>query len=154
MPATATSVVRSLTVPVGAAQAFEIFTSRMNEFWPREHHIGAAEMAEAVLEPRAGGRWYEKGVDGSECEWGRVATWEPPARLVILWQISREWQYDPTFETEVEVTFTENQPGTTTVQLEHRQLDRFGDGFEKFASGLGGDTGWGKILAQYAALMA
>jgi hypothetical protein len=65
-----------VSVPLAQARAFELFTTRMTEFWPKEHSIGESELAEVVLEPRSGGRWFERGVDGSECQWGRVAA--PP----------------------------------------------------------------------------
>ena len=85
----------TITVAVPAEQAFAVFTGSFGSWWPREYHIGQAEMADAVVEPRAGGRWYERGTDGSECDWGRVLAWEPPRRLVVTWQINGQWQYDP-----------------------------------------------------------
>ena len=106
----AVEVFRSVSVPLPQARAFELFTTRMTEFWPKEHSIGAAELAEVVIEPRSGGRWFERGVDGGECQWGRVAAWEPPQKVVLLWQIGADWQFDPEFETEVEVTFSEEGP--------------------------------------------
>ena len=148
---TETSVQRSVTVPLDPVKAFELFTARMDEFWPREHHIGAAEMAEAVLEPKVGGRWFEKGVDGSECNWGRVVAWEPPSRLVLLWQITAEWQYDPSLETELEITFTPEGAGTR-VELEHRNLDRFGDQFLAMRTMFEGPGAWAGTLAAYAAV--
>src|SRR6266540_4362405 len=89
------TVWRTITVDAPVERAFRVFTESFNSWWPPEHHIGEAELAEAVLEPREGGRWYERGIDGSECEWGRVLAWEPPHRLVVTWQTNGEWQYDP-----------------------------------------------------------
>ena len=83
------------TVGVPIEKAFRVFTNSFNTWWPREFHIGQTEMAEAILEPREGGRWYERGVDGTECDWGRVLAWEPPHRLLVTWQINGEWQFDP-----------------------------------------------------------
>ncbi|MGH3563239.1 MAG: SRPBCC domain-containing protein, partial [Mycobacterium sp.] len=119
-------VVRSVTVPLPRAQTFELFTTRMTDFWPREHSIGTFEIADVVLERRSGGRWFERGVDGGECDWGRVAEWSPPHRLVLLWQIGADWRFDPDFETEVEVNFAEESPGRTRVELRHRNLQRYG----------------------------
>ena len=107
----AVEVFRSVSVPLPQARAFELFTTRMTEFWPKEHSIGASELAEVVIEPRSGGRWFERGVDGGECQWGRVAAWEPPQKVVLLWQIGADWQFDPEFETEIEVTFSRGGPG-------------------------------------------
>ena len=87
----------AVTVPLPADRAFTLFTEGFNSWWPG-HHIGTAEMAEAVLEPRTGGRYYERGVDGSECEWGQVLACDPPHRIVVAWQITAHpdaWVYDP-----------------------------------------------------------
>jgi Activator of Hsp90 ATPase homolog 1-like protein len=138
----AIKVARSVTVPLGQARTFELFTSRMTEFWPKEHSIGSAELAEVVIEPRAGGRWYERGVDGSECRWGQVAAWEPPRKVVLLWQIGADWQFHPDFETEVEVTFTEQGPDHTRLDLAHRHLERYGDRAEEMRAIFDHPNGW------------
>ncbi len=85
----------TITVDVPVERAFRTFTDAFGSWWPAEYHIGQADMATAILEPRQGGRWYEQGTDGSECDWGRVLAWEPPHRLVVTWQINGQWQYDP-----------------------------------------------------------
>src|SRR5204863_5320320 len=107
-------------------QAFRAFTASMDSWWPREYHIGQAEMAEVVLEPHAGGRWYEKGADGSECDWGHVLVWDPPHRLVVTWQINGMWQYDAdaTRASEIEVRFQAFGPNETRIELEHRHIER------------------------------
>lgn len=141
----------TVTVGVPVEQAFRVFTASFGTWWPADYHIGQAEMAEAILEPREGGRWYERGVDGSECEWGRVLAWEPPHRLVVTWQINGQWQYDPdpAHASEIEVRFTEDAPGQTTVELEHRHLDRLADGQAIYGM-ISGGGGWSAILAQFA----
>jgi uncharacterized protein YndB with AHSA1/START domain len=149
---TAIEVVRSITVPLSQARAFELFTTRMTDYWPRDHSIGTAEIAEVVVEPRTGGRWFERGVDGSECNWGRVAAWEPPRKVVLLWQISSSWQFDPNFETDVEVTFTEESQGRTRVELAHRNLQRYGDAAEQMRAIFADPKGWAGTLARFADL--
>jgi hypothetical protein len=151
-PAAAVEVVRSVTVPLSQARAFELFTARMTDFWPREHSIGTAEIAEVVVEPHVGGRWFERGVDGSECAWGRVAAWEPSRKLVLLWQIGADWQFDPDFETEVDVTFTEETPGHTRLDLRHRNLDRYRDQTEQMRAVFDSPDGWTGTLARFADL--
>jgi len=141
---------RSVTVPLPADRAFDLFTNRMSEFWPKSHSIGSAPIAAAVVEPRPGGRWYERGTDGSECSWGRVAVWEPPTRLVLLWQIDAAWTFDPELETEVEVTFTE-EGGVTRVDLVHRHLDRFGEQAFAVRDTFESPGGWPGILDAYVA---
>jgi uncharacterized protein YndB with AHSA1/START domain len=150
-PATIPTLRGTITVAVPVDQAFRVFTDSFNSWWPAQYHIGQADMAEAILEPREGGRWYERGVDGSECDWGRVLTWQPPHRLVVTWQINGGWQYDPDPDraSEIEVRFTPDGPDQTTVELEHRHLDRLVDG-QALHDGITGGGGWGAILELFA----
>lgn len=147
-----TAVRKELVVEAPQERAFRVFTEGINRWWPRAHHIGKAELKEAVLEPRAGGRWYERGVDGSECLWGKVLVYEPPRRLVLAWQINAQWQYDETFSTEVEVRFTSEGPKRTRVELEHRDLERFGEQQEQSRKAF--ESGWGDILAEFQKVAA
>ncbi|MBL8624987.1 MAG: SRPBCC family protein [Myxococcales bacterium] len=122
-----TAVSRSITVACPRELAFRVFTERMASWWPlATHHIGAVPAATVVIEPRLGGRWFERGTDGSECPWGRVLAWEPPTRLALAWQISADWAYDATLETTIEVRFEALDAATTQVHLEHRGLEAYG----------------------------
>jgi uncharacterized protein YndB with AHSA1/START domain len=145
-------VVKTIRVQATPARAFEFFTAHMSRWWPPSYSISPTRtpIAEVVLEPRAGGRWYERGIDGSECDRGRVLVWEPPTRIVIAWQINAAWQFDPTLLTEVEVRFAARESGTTEVKLEHRRLERFGDSVAGMRAILDSDTGWSGLLEQYA----
>jgi uncharacterized protein YndB with AHSA1/START domain len=98
-------------------KAFRVFTNSFDTWWPREFDIGQVAMAEAILEPREGGRWYERGIDGSECDWGRVLAWEPPHRVLVTWQINGDWQYDPDPEhaSEIEPSGPAWKPDTQTT---------------------------------------
>jgi uncharacterized protein YndB with AHSA1/START domain len=147
-------VVRSVSVPLSQARAFELFTARMTDFWPKEHSIGSSEIAEVVVEPRNGGRWFERGADGSECPWGCVASWDPPRKVVLLWQIGADWQFDPDFETEVEVTFTAEDTNRTRVDLRHQNLQRYGDNTEQMRAIFDDPAGWTGTLANFADLVA
>jgi uncharacterized protein YndB with AHSA1/START domain len=147
------SVRKSVTVNAPVEKAFKVYTEGFNTWWPPQHHIGKAEMTEAVLEVRPGGRWYERGVDGSECEWGRVLAYEPPHRLVLSWQIDGTWQYvaDPARGSEVEVLFTDLGNGRTRVDLEHRHFERHGaTGAELGGAVANEEGGWGMIMERYA----
>ena len=141
---------KSITVKADAARAFEVFTGRIGSWWPRSHCIASSPQKDVVLEPRAGGRWYEIGEDGSQCNWGKVLAWEPPVRVVLAWQIGADWKYDPDLTTEVEVTFTPVEGGATRVDLEHRNLERFGDKAETVRASIDSEGGWGGILKVYA----
>jgi uncharacterized protein YndB with AHSA1/START domain len=141
----------AVTAGVPIERAFRVFTASFDTWWPREYHIGQADVAELVLEQREGGRWYERGVDGSEMDWGRVLVWEPPHRLVVTWQINGEWRFDPdpAHASEIEVRFTADGPERTRVELEHRFLDRLVGGHAiRGAIGQGG--GWTSILQRFA----
>jgi len=146
------SIRKEVLVKASPQRAFQAFTEKIDRWWPRSHHIGKAEMKEAILETREGGRWYETGVDGSECNWGKVLVWDPPSRLLLAWQITAEWQYDPNFTTEVEISFVEEGPKSTRVTLEHRNIGRFGVKAEQMWNSFDSDGGWGRLLAIYAQL--
>ncbi|MBV9680895.1 MAG: SRPBCC family protein [Solirubrobacterales bacterium] len=141
-----TAVRHSITVNAPQERAFTVFTRDFNQWWPRTHKIGHAELAEAVVEGREGGRWYERDVDGSECEWGTVLVWKPPSRLVLGWQISGEWAYDPDLLTEVEVSFVSEGPNQTRVELEHRGLEAYGEHMEEVRKSIDSPGGWPGIL--------
>jgi uncharacterized protein YndB with AHSA1/START domain len=139
------------TIAVPIARAFEVFTSSINSWWPHAYHIGQAEVAEVILELREGGRWYERGVDGTECDWGRVLVWDPPNRLVFTWQINGCWQFDsdPAHASEIDVVFTAAGPHETVVEVEHRLFDRLVGG-QTINNAIRGGGGWDLLLAGFA----
>jgi uncharacterized protein YndB with AHSA1/START domain len=140
---------KSIFVNAPQALAFEVFTSGIGRWWPKTHKIGPADLVRPVIEPQAGGRWYELDSDGSECEIGSVAVWDPPARLLLVWQLNAEWKFDSDLATEVEVQFTPEGSGTR-VELEHRYLERLGDTAEGFRDAIDSPGGWSGLLALYA----
>jgi uncharacterized protein YndB with AHSA1/START domain len=139
-----------ITVPLAPNMAFELFTAGLDTWWVRGHHIGTAPLKRAVLEGREGGRWYEIDEDGSECDWGRVLVCEPPARLVLAWQIDADWKYDKDLVTEVEIVFTDLGNGSTRVNLEHRDMERFGVSAQKMQQTFNGPNAWSGLLRAYA----
>jgi uncharacterized protein YndB with AHSA1/START domain len=146
----------SVVVDAPIERAFRVFTEDFGRFKPREHNLLAVEIAETVFEPRVGGHLYDRGVDGSECRFARVLAYEPPRRVVLGWDISLHWQLevDPAQASEVEVRFTTEAANRTRVDLEHRNLERHGEGWEGLTDGLGGDAGWPLYLKRFAALLA
>jgi uncharacterized protein YndB with AHSA1/START domain len=140
---------KSIQVNTTPEHAFDTFANRIGRWWPKTHKIGPADLDRPVIEPRSGGRWYELDVDGSECEIGKVAVWEPPARLVLIWQLTPEFTYDPDLITEVEVTFTPEGDGTR-VDLEHRDLERLGDKADAMRETVSGPGGWPGLLQLFA----
>jgi uncharacterized protein YndB with AHSA1/START domain len=116
----------------------------------------SVEIAETVFEPRVGGHLYDRGIDGSECRWARVLAYEPPNRVVISWDISPQWQIETDLEktSEIEVRFISETPERTRVELEHRNLDRHGDGWDAVRAGVDSEGGWPTYLQRFAALLA
>jgi uncharacterized protein YndB with AHSA1/START domain len=147
-----TSVEVSVEVDAPIARAFEVFTAEIGTWWSPDHHILQGELKEMVFEPRVGGSVYDVGVDGSECRWARVLAYEPPHRVVFSWDISLAWQIetDPSRASEIEVRFTEDGPTRTRVVLQHRNLDRHGDGWQQMRDAVGSPDGWGMGLAAFA----
>jgi uncharacterized protein YndB with AHSA1/START domain len=149
---TDTVVRRSISVRAGVERAFEAFTSGVDHWWPREHHIGNAPFRENVIEGRVGGRCFGKHEDGSESDWGSILVWEPPRRFIFAWQIGLNWKSDPDLSraSEVEVRFTPQADGTTRVDLEHRNFERMGEGWNNMRMAVNGKGGWGDLLQLYA----
>jgi uncharacterized protein YndB with AHSA1/START domain len=150
MQATETSVRTSITVQAPIGRAFSVFTEGIGSWWPPTHHILEGELSEMVFEPRVGGHVIDRSVDGRECRWARVLAYEPPDRVVISWDISTQWQIetDPEKTSEVEVRFTEDGPDRTLVELEHRNIDHHGEGWERMRDAVGSPGGWN--LESYA----
>jgi uncharacterized protein YndB with AHSA1/START domain len=136
-------------------RAFRVFTHQFDRVKPREHNLLAVDIDESVFEPRAGGRVYDRGVDGSECQWARILAFEPPHRVVFSWDIGPQWQIesDVANTSEVEVRFIAETPSRTRVELEHRHLDHHGDGWEGVREGVGSDQGWPLYLERFAGIV-
>ena len=145
------AVERTVTVDAPVERAFAVFTESFAAWWPSAHHINPQGYEAAFIEPRVGGRWYERAPDGTECEWGSVVAWEPPHRVLLTWQLNGEWEYDPDLEhaTEVEVRFTAEGPSRTRVDLVHGKLERAVAGAE-LAKGVSGNGGWNGLLKRYS----
>jgi uncharacterized protein YndB with AHSA1/START domain len=152
----ATTVRSSVVVERPIERAFAAFTEEFGAFKPREHNLLGVEIAETVFETHVGGHLYDRGADGSVCRWARVLAYEPPHRVVISWDISPHWQLETDRDrtSEVEVRFIAETAERTRVQLEHRNLDRHGDGWEGLREGVAGDDGWPLYLRRYVDLLA
>jgi uncharacterized protein YndB with AHSA1/START domain len=154
--ASETSVRNSIVVDAPIETAFSVFTDGFGSFKPRDHNLLAVDIAETVFETQVGGHIYDRGVDGSECHWARVLAYEPPNRVVFSWDISPQWQIetDQDKTSEVEVTFVAETPERTRVELEHRNLDRHGEGWEGVREGVHSDEGWPLYLNRFAEQLA
>jgi uncharacterized protein YndB with AHSA1/START domain len=149
--AAATSVQTSIVVEAPIERAFSVFTDGFGSFKPPDHNLLEVEIAETVFETHVGGNIYDRGVDGSECRWARVLEFEPPNRVVFSWDISAQWQIETDRDktSEVEVRFIAEAPDRTRVELEHRNLDRHGEGWQAERDAVGGDQGWPLYLDRF-----
>lgn len=118
-------IIAEALVALPPAETFGRFFGAMRGWWPPTHSIGSEPMTDLLVEPRVGGRWFERAASGAETQWGRVLVWEPPGRAILTWQIGPDWRFDPALLTEVEVSFAAEGSGTR-VRLEHRRLEAFG----------------------------
>jgi uncharacterized protein YndB with AHSA1/START domain len=151
----AATVRRHVVVDAPVERAFDVFTRRFGEFKPPEHNLLASPIAETVFEPRVGGHILDRAEDGTECRWARILAFDPPHRVVFSWDIGPQWQVEsnPELTSEVEVRFVAEGPTRTRVELEHRDIDRHGPGWQSLADGIGGDEGWPLYLDRYASLL-
>ena len=147
-----TSVRKSIVVAAPIERAFSVFTDGIGSWWHPDHHILEADLAELVFEPRVGGHVCERGVDGSECRWARVLVYEPPNRIVISWDITTQWELETDLAktSEVEVRFVAEGSDRTRVELEHRNLDRHGKGWEQMRDSIDSSNGWSELLRLFA----
>lgn len=147
-----TSVRTEIVVNAPIDRAFAVFTQKFDRIKPREHNMLGCDIAESIFEPKVGGRVYDRGVDGTECQWARVLAFEPPDRIVFTWDINPYWQIESDLDktSEVEVRFIVESADRTRVELEHRNLERHGDGWEGMAEGVRGGDGWPLYLTRYA----
>ena len=154
--ATATSVRLAIVVEAPIERAFRVFTGDFDRIKPHEHNMLGVEIAETVFEPRAGGRVYDRGVDGSEFSWARVLAFEPPNRVLFSWDLSPRFQLETDLEktSEVEVRFIAESAERTRLELEHRNLDRHGDGWQGTREGVRGDQGWPLYLQRFKAAVS
>jgi uncharacterized protein YndB with AHSA1/START domain len=143
---------RTISVSASVERAFRVFTAEFDTWWPRSHHIGKSPMKKAIVEGKAGGRCYTEQEDGTESDWGRVLVWEPPHRIVLAWQITPEWGYQPDLaqSSEVEIRFSPVAGGGTRVDLEHRHFERHGSGAPTMRTAVDSPNGWTGVMQIFA----
>ena len=152
-PAPVPPVRKSVIVRADTSHAFRVFTECFDSWWPRTHHIGKSPMTKTFIEGHAGGRCCSEQEDGTQCDWGTVTAWEPPHRLVLAWQITHEWGYEPDLNqaSEVEILFRAQPDGSTLIDLEHRRLERHGAGATALRLAIDSQGGWELLLRLYVA---
>src|SRR3546814_393788 len=140
---------KSIVVNTTPERAFDVFVSGMSRWWVKQFSINkGSPIKDVVVEPHAGGRWFERGEDGSECQWGKVLTIEPPTRLVLAWQITPDWRFDPDLVTELDIRFVAEGAGTR-VSLEHT-LDGYGEAAAEMFKLFDAPHAWAALLESFA----
>jgi uncharacterized protein YndB with AHSA1/START domain len=151
---------KSVRVRAPIARAFRMFVEQMETWWPATHHLGKNPCEAIFVEPRVGGRWYERDIEGNMQDWGKVLAWDPPHRVTFSWHLGPghdqpDWvcDPDPAKASEVEIRFTPEGAETTLVELEHSKLERHGQGYEQLRAMFDGPGAWGHILELYAGVI-
>lgn len=142
-------VTKSIRVKASQGKAFKFFTENLGRWWPSNFSIGGSPMKNAIMEPGAGGRWYEVGEDGTTCEWGEVLAWNPPHGVTLAWRIRADWQFDPDLLTEVHVIFKAVSDRETEVTLEHRKLENYGEAAPQIVGVFDSPGGWAGALTRF-----
>lgn len=141
---------RELQLHRSQEQAFRRFTEGMGDWWPLgRFHFGTASAVTIVMEPRSGGRWYERGDGGSESPWGETLVFEPSSRVVLSWRVDSDWKYDPAIRTEIEVNFIAQGPGDCLIRLEHRSLEQMGSDAARLQETFDSEDGWSDLLRRF-----
>jgi uncharacterized protein YndB with AHSA1/START domain len=137
------AVTESVDVDCSPEEAFDLFTSRMGDWWPLDvASYGGDRAREIFLEPRVGGRFFERFVEADELQVGTVIACDPPELIVFTWKTA-DWEG----ETEVAVSFTPIAQGTR-VDLEHRGFERIGPLGPDVAAKFRG--GWPGVMQAFA----
>lgn len=148
---------KQVRVRVSIERAFSVFVEQMETWWPATHHIGSTPFETIFVEPRVGGRWYERNAEGAMCDWGTVLAWDPPHRVTFSWHVGPghdqpDWKFNPDMSkaSEVEIRFTADGDEATLVELEHSKLERHGEGYEALRALFDGPGAWVAILGSFA----
>jgi uncharacterized protein YndB with AHSA1/START domain len=137
---------KTVVVPVGQAIAFELFTTRVEQWWPLATHSVGLDNAVLVRFPsELGGSIVETMQDGRTSVWGTVTAWDPPVGIAFTWHPGQE----ESLAGDVEVRFIPDSSGGTLVELTHSGWERRADGAE---ARRGYDSGWEFVLGAYAAI--
>jgi uncharacterized protein YndB with AHSA1/START domain len=127
------------------AHAFDVWTARTSMWWPPDHTVSGGPKIEVTIEPRVGGRIFERTPDGTEHDWGEVTVWEPPRRLGYVWHIGQA-RADAT---DVVITFETTAEDVCRVSIVHTGWERLGDRAQ--ARRNGNQAGWAAVLPRYVA---
>jgi hypothetical protein len=148
-PVAIAPVRKTVHVKAPIDHAFEVFTSGLTRWWPHDHGVGKKPITKVMMEPWLGGRWLEISADGSETTVATITVWEPPRRVVLIWQINAQWKPDVTMKSEVDVRFAADGPDATNVELRHHKFETMGP--EAGASMRKDvDRGWPGLMERFA----
>ncbi len=152
-PAAPAAVSHTVEVAAPVEHVFDVFTLQMPRWWDPAHHL-LDDVVDMIVEPRVGGTITEVDAAGERCTFARVLVFDRPTRFAFSWDVSLRWEVetDPARCSEVHVSFTATGDATTRVVLEHRHLDRHGEGWGGMRDAVGADDGWALDLRRFAAV--
>ncbi|MFB9264403.1 SRPBCC family protein [Bradyrhizobium erythrophlei] len=139
---------KTVRVKAPIDHAFEVFTSGLTRWWPHDHGVGKKPIQKVLMEPRLGGRWLEISEDGTETSVATIIVWEPPHRVVLVWQINAQWKPDVAMKSEVDVRFIAHGAGATEVELLHHKFETMGvEGGTSMRNDV--DRGWPGLMERF-----
>ena len=130
------------TVECSPEHAFSTWTERISQWWPKGHSVSHDPDLDVVIEPRPGGRIFERTPAGVEHDWGEVTRWEPPAAFGYLWHLAQ----DRSDATDVEIRFVPDGDATR-VTIQHAGWERLGSRGEELRGR--NRKGWGGVIPLY-----
>lgn len=136
---------KTVDVPLHPEAAFDLFTSKMQDWWPGETHSisgSKGKRPKAIkVDKKKGGHIIETTADGEPARWATITRWEPGRTLGLSWYVGRTEEE----ATDILVVFTPIDTGTR-VDLVHDGFDRLAE--TALAQRANYETGWGHVFAQ------
>jgi uncharacterized protein YndB with AHSA1/START domain len=141
------AVRKTILVRCPVELAFRVWTEQIDRWWPKGHSRSGDLATCVFLEPRAGGRLFERTPDGTEHTWGEVLVWAPPHHLSYHWYLGSSTEQP----TRVDVQFSVHGDGNTQVDVTHRGPELIGELWARTNTRFA--AAWDSVLAAYASGM-
>lgn len=137
-------IVKSVVIRAAPARAFELFAGELARWWPLTQFHTGPDPVGCAIEPRVGGRVFERAADGRETPWGTVTAYDPPDRLAFTWIVGLSADQAQ----QIDVRFTP-EGGGTRVALTHSGWEKLGDAAASLRERY--SQGWGTLVERFFA---